>query len=329
MKATVFAGIAVLAACGGTLHAQQLPTPPPMAAEPQAPEAQQPPSPQAAPATSGTQTPDSRRDDIRMMESVLTQALQKGAQDLARLLRVNQPNSAFVTGTGRARGFVLEGYGMLFDVDVPGMRQSVVWSEQMVQLMQDRERAAQDLARLSPADPLRKVAEMQYRTIERLIATAQTGQVLIPSPAPPTQLAQPGTVNAQNISGVSETVITNAPANAAANASADVARVMAAAAPPPSAASSSVVARDPNELYTESVKNALIDAMLKYSAFLKIGDTEWLTVAASDSEGPPVQGQLDDTSRLVIRVKGADLTAFQAGKLTRDEVLKKVEVREY
>jgi hypothetical protein len=321
----VFAGIAVLAACGGTLHAQQLPTPPPMAAEPQAPEAQQPPSPQAAPATSGKQTPDSRRDDIRMMESVLTQALQKGAQDLARLLRVNQPNSAFVTGTGRARGFVLEGYGMFFDVDVPGMRQSVVWSEQMVQLMQDRERAAQDLARLSPADPLRKVAEMQYRTIERLIAAAQTGQVLIPSPAPPTQLAQPGTVNAQNISGVSETVITAAPN--ASNAAADAARVVAA--PAPSSVSPSAVARDPNELYTESVKNALIDAMLKYSAFLKIGDTEWLTVAASDSEGPPVQGQLDDTSRLVIRVKGADLTAFQAGKLTRDEVLKKVEVREY
>lgn len=325
MRATVFAVIAVLAACGGMLHAQQVATSPaPGASAVQPPDAgqatQQPATPPAA-----AKGPESRRDDIRMMESVLTQALQKGAQDLARMLRVNQPNSAFVTGTGRARGFILEGYGMFFDVDVPGMRQSVVWSEQMVQLMQDRERAVQDLARLSPSDPLRKVAEMQYRTIERLIAAAQGGQVLIPNPAAPTQLAQQGTVNAQNISGVSETVITAAPN--ASNAAADAARVVAA--PAPSSVSPSAVARDPNELYTESVKNALIDAMLKYSAFLKIGDAEWLTVAASDSEGPPVPGQLDETSRIVIRIKGADLTAFQVGKLTREDVLKKVEVREY
>ena len=324
MKATVFAGMAVLATCGGPLYAQQLPTAPPIAAEPQAPETPQQAAPTPAPAPAVKQGPDSRRDDIRMMESVLTQALQKGAQDLARMLRVNQPNSAFVTGTGRARGFVLEGYGMFFDVDVPGMRQSVVWSEQMVQLMQDRERAVQDLARLSPSDPLRRVAEMQYRTIERLIAAAQGGQVLIPNPAAPPQLAQPGIATAQNVSGVSETVITNA----APNTAADAARVVAAA-PPASSLSPTAVARDPNELYTESVKNALIDAMLKYSAFLKLGDAEWLTVAASDSEGPPVPGQLDDTSRIVIRVKGVDLTAFQAGKLTREEVLKKVEVREY
>ena len=319
MKATVFAAVAVLGACGSTLHAQQIATAPPVAAEAQAPDAgqqpeRQPPTP--PPASKGA---DTRRDDIRMMESVLTQALQKGAQDLARMLRVNQPNSAFVTGTGRARGFVLEGYGMFFDVDVPGMRQSVVWSEQMVQLMQDRERALQDLARLRPDDPLRKVAEMQFRTIERLIAAAQGGQVLIPNPtAPAQQLAPSGVATAQN---VNETIVTSATAPLAI---ADTSRVVAAPSVSPSA-----IARDPNELYTESVKNALIEAMLKYSAFLKVGDGEWLTVAASDSEGPSIPGQIDDTTRIVIRVKGADLTAFQSGKLTREEVLKKVEVREY
>lgn len=319
MKATVFAAVAVLGACGSTLHAQQIAAAPPVASEAQAPDAgqqpeRQPPTP--PPASKGA---DTRRDDIRMMESVLTQALQKGAQDLARMLRVNQPNSAFVTGTGRARGFVLEGYGMFFDVDVPGMRQSVVWSEQMVQLMQDRERALQDLARLRPDDPLRKVAEMQFRTIERLIAAAQGGQVLIPNPtAPAQQLAPSGVATAQN---VNETIVTSATAPLAI---ADTSRVVAAPSVSPSA-----IARDPNELYTESVKNALIEAMLKYSAFLKVGDGEWLTVAASDSEGPSIPGQIDDTTRIVIRVKGADLTAFQSGKLTREEVLKKVEVREY
>jgi hypothetical protein len=97
------------------------------------------------------------------------------------------------------------------------------------------------------------------------------------------------------------------------------------AIPPPPATE----VRDPNELYTQSVKNALIDAMLKYSAFLKIADNEWLTVAASDSDGPQVPGQLDDASRIVIRVKGRDLAAFQSSRITREEVLKRVEVREY
>jgi hypothetical protein len=69
--------------------------------------------------------------------------------------------------------------------------------------------------------------------------------------------------------------------------------------------------------------------MLRYSGFLKVGDTEWLTVAASDSDGPQAPGQVDEAVRILISIRGSDLTAFQSGKLTRDEVLKKVEVREF
>ena len=35
-----------------------------------------------------------------------------------------------------------------------------------------------------------------------------------------------------------------------------------------------------------------------------------------------------DASTIVIRIKGSDLTAFHAGKLTREDVLKRVEVKE-
>jgi hypothetical protein len=256
--------------------------------------------------------PDSRRDDIRTMETVLTQALQTGAKDLARQLKVAEPTSAFVTGNGRARGFVLEGYGMFFDVDVPGMKQSVVWSAQMVQLMQDRQRMLEAIGSTRPDDPVRRIAEGQLREIDRLIAAAQGGAVLMPNPQAPTQMAPQDRVNAAV--AVSEGA---APAASAAAA-------LPAIPPPPA-----TEVRDPNELYTQSVKNALIDAMLKYSAFLKIADNEWLTVAASDSDGPQVPGQLDDASRIVIRVKGRDLAAFQSSRITREEVLKRVEVREY
>jgi len=87
--------------------------------------------------------------------------------------------------------------------------------------------------------------------------------------------------------------------------------------------------RDPDQLYTESVKNALIETMLRYNAFLKIGDDERLTVAASDSEGPQTPGQIGDLAIIIISIRGADLAAYRAGKLTREEIRKKVEVREF
>lgn len=312
MKATSLVVAGVMAACG-TAHAQVMTAPvePATAVAEPAQGAQQ-----AAAAPAATAAVDPRRDDIRMMESVLTQALQRGAQDLARQLKVSEPNSAFVTGTGRARGFVLDGYGMFFDVDVPGMRQSVVWSAQMLELEQQRQNLLQFLATSAPDDPRRKMAETNLRQISKLMA-APPGAILMPSPGANTQFAPPqkGLVTGASVDGGTASV----PPLPSAVAAAPV------AAPAPAI----VEARDPNELYTDSVKNALIDAMLKYSAFLKIGENEWLTVAASDSDGPQIPGQLDDASRIVIRVKGSDLSAFQSGKLTRDEVLKRVEVREF
>ena len=40
-------------------------------------------------------------------------------------------------------------------------------------------------------------------------------------------------------------------------------------------------------------------------------------------------GQINDSSTIVLRIKGSDLSAFQAGKLTREEVLKRVDVKEF
>jgi hypothetical protein len=286
---------AAVVAAGSAAQAQDLP--PSQISTPR-PE-QSIPQPAAAP---GSVAPAAavaaRRADIRMMETVLTQALAKGAADLARLLTANEPNSAFVTSTGRARGFALEGYGMFFDVDVPGMRQSVVWSAQMRQLAQQRDQLREFLAQ-NPTHPARRVLEVNLRQIERMMLGVTTQP--IPSPVP-NQVPAQGVAVATN---VADTTLVPAPAVA------PVAEL-----------------RDPNELYTDSVKDALIDAMLRNSGFLKIADNEWLTVAASDSDGP-TPGQLEDASRIVIRVKGSDLSAFQAGKLTREEVMKRVEVKEF
>jgi hypothetical protein len=310
VKANLFVAAALLAA-GTTTHTQENPpaqNPPPVALPEPAPASAQAAAPAASP----------RRRDISRMERVLTQALQEGAQDLAQQLKVREPNSAFVTGTGRARGFILDGYGMFFDVDVPGMRQSVIWSAQMLELERERQANLGFLQTSRPDDPRRRLAEANLRQIARLMGTPP-GTILVPNAPTNLQMAppQPGRIGAAMAVGEGVEVPPT------------TSSLATGATAPPAPPMQQVQPRDPNELYTEAVKHALIDAMLDFSAFLKIADNEWLTVAASDSDGPQIPGQIDDASRILIRIKGADLAAFQGGKLTRAEVLKKVEVKEF
>ena len=87
---------------------------------------------------------------------------------------------------------------------------------------------------------------------------------------------------------------------------------------------------DPGLVYTNEVKAALVDAMLDYGTPIPIGDEQWLTIAARDDhDGRLGGGDPYDVSTIVLRISGADLAGFRAGKLTREEALAKVEVREY
>jgi len=92
-----------------------------------------------------------------------------------------------------------------------------------------------------------------------------------------------------------------------------------------------LVLEDPEARYTQEVKAALVDAMVENSSPLNIGSEEWLTVAARDNvpRDPLIPGDQTDFSTVIFRVKGSDLGAFRAGRITMDDVRKKVEVREY
>jgi len=250
------------------------------------------------PAARPAAQPPDRRETIKTLETVLTLAVKSGAAKLAQQMRASEPGSLFVVDTGRTRGFDLQGYGVFFDVDVPMMKQSVVWSTREL-TAQDRRAQLENYIRTQPPGPARDFA---MRELQRM----QPGmrQQLAPDRAMATQVAQGGVVTAQN---------TDASATPAAPA---------AATPP-----SPIEMADPNELYTEAVKSSLIDAMLNHSLGLKLGADDWLTVAARDAQGP-LTGEPDEASTILIRIKGADLAAFHSGKLTREEVLKKVEVRE-
>jgi hypothetical protein len=88
---------------------------------------------------------------------------------------------------------------------------------------------------------------------------------------------------------------------------------------------------NPNEAYTNEVKNRLVQAMLDYSNPLQIGPDERLTLAASDAE-PPSRFMPSDPGEkmtIVLSIKGSDLAAFRQGKLSREDATKRVEISEF
>jgi hypothetical protein len=315
VKGTAFVAAALLAACAGTRVHAQIPS-----------VAQTPPdpTPQSAPVVSpprvaqDAQASSVDQRDVRMMETVLTSAVRNGAENISRQMQAQQPGSLFVVDMAKARGFVLEGYGIFFAVDVPMMRQAAVWSAR--QLMQ---RDLQD-----QIGKLNALASDTTRDLETRRQAAFQARLL-----------------GLQLQGANGSTVTRVPDPVGTLAGATATPVANGSTPPPGAVRATVVDEksavaaidvapvsaltDPNDLYTEAVKAALIDAMLKHSLSLHIGDNEWLTVAARDGEGPPVPGQIDDASTIVISIKGSDLSAFITNKLTRDEVLKRVKIREF
>jgi hypothetical protein len=92
------------------------------------------------------------------------------------------------------------------------------------------------------------------------------------------------------------------------------------------------VLKDPNRAYTESVQRALIDAMIDYSAPMRLSGADWLTVAARDNEPRDTfapQDPYEEVVTILLRIKGADLVAYRAGKIDREETKRRVEIREF
>jgi hypothetical protein len=87
--------------------------------------------------------------------------------------------------------------------------------------------------------------------------------------------------------------------------------------------------RSPDLAYEEHVREALIGAMLDWGALLPIGPDEWLTVAARDNQDVVMPGAAPDVVTIILRVKGSDLADRLSGRVTTDELRRRVEVREF
>ncbi|HJU41471.1 MAG TPA: hypothetical protein VJ691_01610 [Vicinamibacterales bacterium] len=255
------------------------------------------------------------RHHIYVMEGALARAVDYGAKQLNRELVQVMPGIFMLEGEARARGVHLEGYGVFFDVRVPMMRQSMVWSLRMM-LEQDaatRQVAVADLKRAAQGvtDPsTRANLEKAIRQIEA--QNQPVNQMRSGDPVAAPELLtknDPGPAGARRVTGLSE---------------------IAPASPP--AREKSVWEKDPNRAYTDAVTRALVDAMIDYSAPMQISPDQWLTVAARDDEGrdsltPP--DPLEEVVTMIYRIKGSDLQEYRQGRIDRDEVRRRVQLSQF
>ena len=293
-------------ACAAPVAAQDPPVVP--AQEPQV----------AAPAAPVRPIPPMNMNDIRhhiyVMEGALARAVDYGAKQLNRESLAVMPGVFMLEGEARARGVHLEGYGVFFDVRVPMMRQSMVWSLRMM-LNQD------DAANAAAIEELRR--SMQGVTDPNTRASMEKAVRQLERQVPPA-----ATRNTQ----VSPGVVVSEPSSAAVGAAAAAGMTNPRQVPVSPAAADSVWAKDPNRAYTEAVTRALVDAMIDYSTPMNIPAEQWLTVAARDDEGrDPLapQDPLEEVVTMIYRINGSDLQLYRTGKIDRDEVRKRVQMTQF
>lgn len=238
----------LVVAAGGVPAAQETPPPqnPPPATQ----------TPVAAPSTSApVATPVAampaplsmselrrRREAIDVMEGMLPKKVIGAAKDTMREMEAVQQAAVnlFTNSAPRARGFHLEGYGVFFYVEIPGVRASVASAFEQLQRSKERVDRGAGASR-----------------------AAETG-VALPF--------------------------------------------------------------DPNASYTDAVRRQLIEAILDYSQPLDLRPYEWLTIAARDGD-EPIPNVIYESITMVVRARASDLADFRAQRITREEMLKRVEVR--
>lgn len=97
------------------------------------------------------------------------------------------------------------------------------------------------------------------------------------------------------------------------------------------AAESTPVVR-PREIYQTEITSALVNAILDYPGSMSVGAGEWLTVAARESviDRRAMSADPSDTAiTVILRIRGSDLQALRDRTLSREDGLKRVDVKHY
>jgi hypothetical protein len=236
------------------------------------------------------------RYQIGQIERLLEGAVEHGATVIRDRLQAIMPADMLLTENARARGFRLDGYGVFFDVEVPSLEGTLPWSFRTLD--------QNDLGIDNALRTLRAFVEASAANDVNLRHALERIELQVT----PATTVGPSTVAVP----------------VAAGRSADALSTSA----PRSQASPDPILENPNEAYRAAVRAALIDAMLEHTRGLGIGPTEWLTIAARSSEDRPRLAPADPEGQTnLMSIRGSDLALFLAGQISRDEALKRVDVR--
>jgi hypothetical protein len=237
------------------------------------------------------------RYQIGVMERVLEDAVEHGASLWRDRLQLVLPAQTLLLDNARVIGYRLEDYGVFFNVEVPSLETTLTWAVRTL----DQNDLGLDSALKAVKAHVEASGDANldqaWRRVE-LEVTPLANAGGLPTGAAP--------VSARTLSG-----------SAAFAADSPV-------APDPA----DPILSNPEEVFRAEVVQALIDSMLDHSAALGVGPSEWLTIGARRNEVRPRLGPLDNKApTFVIRVRGNDLAAFRSGQLSREEAIKRVEVR--
>jgi hypothetical protein len=241
---------------------------------------------------------------IGTMERVLEGAVEHGValtrdrlQAIADRLQTIGPAQMLILDNPRVRGFRLDSYGVFFDVEVPSLNGTLTWSLRTLDQNDLGLQSAMNILKTHVNADGDVDLQQALKRVELQVGPATLANQTTP--------VAPGSRNATG---------------AAAGGAEQQGGVPAQPIDP--------ILANPNAAYRAEVVQSLVDAMLDYSGPLGIGAEEWLTIAARGIEERPRLTPADnDPETVVIRARGADLKAFHAGQISREEVAKRIDRR--
>ena len=239
---------------------------------------------------------DQLRYQIGTMERVLENAVEHGASVWRdRWSQALGPVQTLLLDNARVRGYRIEDYGMFFDIDVPSVETTL-------------------FSAFRTLDQNGLGVQSALSQVKAFVQSQASGDVNIEQALKRLELEL---VPAKTASSALEVLAARTSAGSAA----------VAADGPVAADPNDPILANPEDAYRAEVMQAVVDALLDYSAPLGLSADEWLTVGVRRNEVRPRIGLDTNAQTVVARVRGSDLGAFRSGQLTRDEAIKRVEVR--
>ena len=254
-------------------------------------------------------TPQQRdqRYQITTMERVLEGAVEHGAKVTRdRLAGGGFPAEMLLSDNARVRGYRLEGYGLFFDVAVPMLEGSMMWSLSTL----DQNNLGLQSALSSLRSLVEKSGDSNFEQALKRVELQVAPVSLTPTP--------PVMAGARTLTGSAAIAPDPAPSVPASGTPAPV--IAPGLADP--------ILDDPVEAFHTEIRDALMNAMLDHGAALRLAPADLFTIAARGSDDRTVLGPLnDDAQTIMISVTGADLIAYLSGQIGRDEARQRMTVR--